>query len=362
MMRLADVVHGRDNNFHLLRLGAATAVLLSHSYPLSNGDLKAEPLRADFGCTFGSIAVDLFFLISGLLVTMSLMRRSSAVDFARARFFRIWPGLFVALLLTILVLGPAFTTLPLSTYFTSKETVKYLAYNVVLLKGVAYTLPGVFEANPSPNAVNGSLWTLPAEVWCYIALVAGWTVLRLLTVARHFKWAVVVIWIALFAWHALLLQHLPLEGSRARLWLMFCSGALLYILRNRITLSVRWLVVALACIALTAGHDPVFGLTYSVALPYVMLCIAYMPRGKILEFNRLGDYSYGTYIYAYPVQQSLIHVFPSLGPMALFAASLGATLPLAIASWHFIEKPATDLARPRRKVAPPAFVSATPES
>ena len=366
-MRLADVVHGRDNNFHLLRLSAATAVLFSHSFPLSTGDARFEPLRATFGCTFGSLAVDLFFLISGMLVTMSLMRRDSAADFVRARFFRIWPGLIVAVLLTILILGPAFTTAPLSTYFTSKDTARYLVYNVTLFKGVAYVLPGVFAANPWPDAVNGSLWTLPSEVRCYVALLAAWALLRAVGVVRHFKWAVALTWCALFAWHILSMSHTTLEDSPARLWLMFCSGAAIYAFRDRVGLSPRWLVVALAAIALsattlTAGHGMAFGIVYSLALPYVMLCAAYLPRGRILAFNRLGDYSYGTYIFAYPVQQSLMHLFPSLAPLPMFAAALCITLPLAVASWHFIEKPATDFARPKRKIAPPAIVSTMPGS
>ena len=180
MIRLTDVVHSRQNSFHLLRLIAASAVLYSHSFPLTSGDKHTEPLRAAWGCTFGSIAVDLFFLISGMLVTMSLVRRGSALDFAKARFFRIWPGLTVAVLLTVLVLGPAFTTVALSTYFTAKETARYVVLNLVLFKGIAYVLPGVFATNAWPSAINGSLWTLPSEVRCYAALLATWMLLRAL--------------------------------------------------------------------------------------------------------------------------------------------------------------------------------------
>ena len=101
MTPLSTVVHGRDNNFHLVRLLAASAVLLSHSFPLATGSVATEPLRALLGCTPGSIAVDLFFAISGLLVTMSLVRRNSVADFVRARFFRIWPALTVAIVLAM---------------------------------------------------------------------------------------------------------------------------------------------------------------------------------------------------------------------------------------------------------------------
>jgi peptidoglycan/LPS O-acetylase OafA/YrhL len=362
MIRLADVIHGRNNNFHLLRLAAASAVLFSHSYPLATGDTHDEPLRASFGCTFGSIAVDLFFLISGMLVTMSLLRRNSAADFARARFFRIWPALITAVFATLLILGPAFTTAPLTTYFSSKETLRYLVLNLILVKGIAYTLPGVFHVNPAPDAVNGSLWTLPSEVRCYIVLLAGWMLLRKIGALSRIRLVVSLAWLALLAWHLFSLSHGTLEDSPARLWWMFCSGAMLYVFREFISLSWIGLIAALTAIALAAGHGLLFGVVYSLALPYVMLCLAYVPRGRILAFNRLGDYSYGTYIYAFPVQQSLMHLFPSLLPIPLFSASLLATLVLAVASWHFIEKPAADFAKPKKRHAAPPLVPATENS
>jgi peptidoglycan/LPS O-acetylase OafA/YrhL len=352
MIRLAEVVHGRNNNFHLLRLLAAAAVLFSHSFPLATGDRHSEPLRAAAGCTFGSLAVDLFFLISGMLVTMSLVRRGSALDFAKARFFRIWPGLAVALLLTVLVLGPAVTTAGLSAYFTARETFRYLGLNLLLLKGVVYTLPGVFKANPWPDAVNGSLWTLPSEVRCYLALVVVWMSLRPLKSASSLRWVISGGWVALLGAVLWSLRTTTIEDAPPRLWLMFCSGAMLYLWRERIVLS--WLALLAAALtaaaALATGQMLAFGAVYCLALPYAMLCVAYLPSGAILRYNRLGDYSYGVYIYAYPVQQGLMHLYPALGPLTLFAAAMPSTLVLAVLSWHFIEQPATALARARPRL------------
>ncbi len=356
MIRLSDVVHGRNNNFHLLRLVAASAVLYSHSFPLATGDTRTEPLRAAYGCTFGSIAVDLFFLISGMLVTMSLVRRSSALDFAKARFFRIWPGLTVAVLLTVFVLGPIFTTAPFSSYFTAKDTARYVYLNLSLFKGVAYVLPGVFATNPWPSAINGSLWTLPSEVRCYVALLAIWLLLKPLKRPGSLRWALAGAWVALFAGVAWSLRTQSIEDAPARLWLMFCSGAMLYLLRDRIVLSWTALLAIAVVLALAAGHGMAFGIVYCLALPYAMLCAAYLPSGAILRYNRLGDYSYGVYIYAYPVQQTLMHLWPTLGPFALFGAAMLFTLVLAVLSWHFIEKPATGLARDRPQ---PALAAST---
>jgi peptidoglycan/LPS O-acetylase OafA/YrhL len=357
MTRLSDVVHGRNNNFHLLRLVAALAVLGSHAFPLATGDRSIEPLRAELGCTPGSIAVDLFFLVSGLLVTISLVRRASVVDFARARFFRIWPALAVALLLTVLVLGPFFTTWPVGAYFADRQTWRYLGKDLLLLHGIEYLLPGVFAGNPWPGAVNGSLWTLPGEVRCYIALLAAWIAARWLDRRRTglaFRAIVAVAWALLLAWHLASLRHVPLEDSQARLPWMFSTGAAAYLLRDHIRLS--WKAFGAAAIALaTATLNPTaFAIVYTAVLPYLMLCLAYLPGGAVLRFNRLGDYSYGTYIYAYPVQQSLLALRPGMGPLELLALSLVATLALAVVSWHVVESPALGLVRrrPARATAP----------
>jgi peptidoglycan/LPS O-acetylase OafA/YrhL len=348
MIRFSTVVHGRDNNFHLVRLLAASAVLVSHSFPLSTGSVATEPLRALLGCTPGSIAVDLFFTISGLLVTMSLVRRNSVADFVRARFFRIWPALAVAILLAVFALGPIFTALPLATYWSSHETWRYLAKNLVLLHGIAYTLPGVFDGNPSPHAINGSLWTLPSEVRCYLYLLAAWIAVRKLTSERIFRIFVTALWLALLGWHCWSMGQSTLELSPPRLNLMFASGVAIYLYRDRAVLSWRWLGAVIVALALSAINQKAFGVVYVLALPYIMLCLAYLPRGKILGFNKLGDYSYGVYVYAYPIQQTLMCLVPTLGPGALFAAAMPATLAMAVLSWHFIEKPALRLARPAR--------------
>ena len=356
MTRLSTVIHGRDNNFHLVRLLAASAVLFSHSFPLSTGDLKSEPLRALLGCTPGSIAVDLFFAISGLLVTMSLVRRNSIGDFLRARFFRIWPALTVAIVLAVFVLGPVFTTLSLASFFTSHDTWRHLAKNLLLFKGIDYTLPGVFDGNPQPHAINGSLWTLPREVRCYLYLLAAWIVVRKTTSEKVFKVFVTALWAGLLAWHCWSLRSDSLEDSPARLYFMFTSGVAIYLHRGRLVLSARWLAVALAALAVSAIDLKAFGIVYALVVPYAMLCAAYLPRGAILRFNKLGDYSYGVYVYAFPTQQTLMCLVPGLGVAGLFAAAMSATLAMAVLSWHFIEKPALRLARPAR---PPLQVAAS---
>ena len=143
-MKLIDAITGRDNNFNLIRILAALAVLLTHSFPLALGDAAQEPLRASLGMSLGMIAVDVFFITSGFLISASLMRQPSLLSFLWARVLRIFPGLLVMLLFSVFVLGAALSTLPLAEYLASSQTHAYLAQCATLVLGVSYTLPGVF--------------------------------------------------------------------------------------------------------------------------------------------------------------------------------------------------------------------------
>lgn len=146
-MKLSYFTQGRDNNFNLIRFIASLSVLITHSFALALGTPGAEPFRKSLGMTIGEISVDVFFITSGFLVTASLLYRKNTIEFIWARFLRIFPALLVMLLLTVLVVGPVFTTLPLSNYLTHKDTFRYFAKCLTLFFGVEYTLPGVFNQN-----------------------------------------------------------------------------------------------------------------------------------------------------------------------------------------------------------------------
>ncbi len=165
-MTLGELARGRDNNFNLIRALAATAVLVSHAWPISQGAGTQEPLWAWTGATLGTMAVYVFFAISGFLIATSFDRTQSARAFLVARGLRLFPGLFVSVLLVAFVMGPLVTTLAATDYLTHPETLAFIPRNLTLISP-AYTLPGVFEANPYPT-VEGSIWTLVHEVACYL--------------------------------------------------------------------------------------------------------------------------------------------------------------------------------------------------
>lgn len=329
-----------------MRMAAALGVLVSHSYSLAMGHGVLEPLQGILGKTLGEIAVDLFFIISGFLVTGSLYHRKNAIDFIWARVLRVYPALLVMLLLTVFVLGPCITSLPVGEYLASWQVYKYFAKCSTLIAGALYELPGVFTGNPYKNAVNGSLWTMPYEVRMYAILLASWLVFRLMGLYRQKVFEVAIVSVAAIALSVMLGLHLiGRENSHfLRFFYMFFSGSAFYILRGRIRLSgiVFWVfAVGLAASALI-GQE-IFGVVYLFTAAYAWLYLAYAPSGMLRSYNRLGDYSYGVYIYAFPVQQTIAALIPGVSAASTILVAAPITIFLAVLSWKFVERHALSL-------------------
>ena len=351
-MKLSHYTQGRENNFNLIRIVAAFAVLVTHSFALAIGTADAEPFQGTLGMTLGSIAVDVFFITSGFLVTSSLLNRQSIIEFIWARALRIFPALLIMLLLTVFLLGVLFTTLPIPTYLSSSETYIYLAKCATLFTGVALHLPAVFDSNPYKSAVNGSLWTMPHEVRMYAVLATlVWFALRIIPNLRLIGFKVIVVTFALMAGIYILAGHLYFHFESpensisrfAKLFFMFFVGATFYILRGYIALS-RWLFWLLAIgLALATINKHAFFVVYIFSSAYILFYLAYVPYGLIRKYNQLGDYSYGIYIYAFPVQQSVAALLPGVSVRQMILISTIFTITLAILSWHILERRALKL-------------------
>lgn len=341
-MKISQVAHGRDNNFNLIRIIAALAVLFSHSFALATGNGSAEPLRTGYGLTFGDIAVDIFFVASGFLVTGSLLSRNGVIAFVWARVLRIYPALWVMLGMTV-VMGCALTTLPVGQYLTQYGTRQYLVSNALLFQGVDYYLPGMFLHTPWRLAVNGSLWSLTPEVRIYTLLLALWIAAGIARARRFaiFRAAAIATAIVSGVWY--LHQGSFDTTGYPRLIFMFFSGASFCLLKDRIELRLFPATGLLALIALSFLQPTILFVVLSLSLPYVLMVLAYLPGGPIRAFNRLGDYSYGIYIYAFPVQQMLVSLLHHISSLELMWASAAITSFLAVLSWHLIEKGALSL-------------------
>lgn len=338
---LGTLAEGRDNNFNLIRAIAATAVLVSHAYPIALGPGTPEPLKALTGHALGSIAVYVFFVISGFLITASYLRSSGPVSFLVARGLRLFPGLLVSLALVAFVMGPLVTSLPLGAYLGHAEVYTFMARNLTLVEP-QYILPGVFEDNPM-RAVEGSIWTLVFEVACYMGVfvlgLLGWLKRpALVAVALAIFFAA---WLAREITGAELIYHIR---QILTLGLPFALGTAAWIWRDRIAL--HWAgVLATAALAWALSGTALSFAAFALALGYGTFWLAYIPGGWLRAYNRLGDYSYGIYIYAFPAQGLAVWLAGPMTPLANMALGLALTLPPSIASWHLIESPALSLRR-----------------
>ena len=355
LMRInqSGAVYSRQNAFDFLRVAAALAVLLSHSFPIV-GLQEPTPVA---GLTMGKLAVAVFFAISGYLVCQSWQTDPHVGRFAARRALRIFPGLLVMLLLTVLVLGPALTEVRLSEYFGAGATRKSLLYGALGLG--SFPLPGLFEHNPMPGGVNGSLWTIKYELlmYCLLALLGrltgrvtpGWILAALSGAAC---W--IVLWLAgVPSLSVPGMWRLGLEvyvDRIAYLSVYFFAGVGLYMMRQKVPLS--WSAVAVGVVSLLLVDNANFAMLVSwLVVPYSAICFAV--RAPAL-FTRLKghDYSYGVYIYAFPVQQACANIGMQhgYGWGGVTLTSLAATLALAAVSWYFVEEPALRLKNRLRAV------------
>lgn len=342
---IAELLGGRDNNFNLIRMIAAMAVLVSHAAILTTGDPASEPLLQTTGQSLGHFAVGIFFGISGLLIARSFDRRKSFWHFVASRVLRLWPALLVVLLLTALLLGPAMTSMDSSAYFASRETWIYVPSNLSLAMRSDH-LPGLFADNPLSDAVNGSLWSLFYEVVCYGGVVA----VGAIGLLRSRKLFLVFLLLVTAAHIAAVLAE-PQGGLAYILGVLglvgfpFALGTAIYVWRGYVRMGPAGAAVLwLGAIALST--TPFLASGILVALVYTTLWLALVPKGPLLGYNRLGDYSYGTYIYAFPVQQTLIALHPGMTPLTNVLLAMPLTLALAIASWTLVEDRALRAARP----------------
>jgi peptidoglycan/LPS O-acetylase OafA/YrhL len=331
-VRLSEVAACRENNFDVLRLVAAGIVLAGHSWPLGSG--RRQPF-AHVHHPLGTVGVEIFFVISGFLVTRSWLAEPSLRRFAKKRALRILPGLAGAVLVTALVIGPIFSTASLGAYYSSTSVWGWIVSNILLVP--QWVIATVFVGNPYGQAANGSLWTLPIEVEAYV-LLALLGVARL--VRRGFMLA-----LAIAAGVALAIG----SGSpMTRLFGLFVAGSVLYLLRDRVVLRSD-VAIVLATVWLAAFATPLATTAGMVALPYLVAFAAYRSPSGLRRLVGKGDVSYGFYVYAFPIQQSIAAVLGPTSPFVMMAIAAPLTWLAAFASWRLIEQPMLRLKRPRQE-------------
>ena len=337
----------KDNNgiglgFGFLRLALAMLILFWHCFALSYGiEWSIATLHGPYRY-FIMLLVPAFFSLSGFLVAASLLRQENLRVFLLFRVLRILPALVTETMLSAFVLGVLATSLPLAAYLRAPD---FTAYMLNILGIVHFQLPGVFDHNPWPSYVNFSLWTLPAELYCYMMLA----VLMLAGIHRERRLLLGVFLLcaaglAFVQMPDVLPQTSSNIFSRPMLLCCFASGNLLYFWRERVRLSPVLLVLSLLCYAFVIYiFPPLAFLLGSAAIAYATVYIGLSRLPKIPLLMR-GDYSYGIYLYSYPIQQTVVWLFPSLRQYYwVFLIAAPATVLFAMFSYHCIEKPALSL-------------------
>ena len=340
MLTVANRISTRENNFGIVRFTAASLVVYSHSYPLS-GHIVDEPLARISGILdLATAAVIAFFVVSGFLIAKSASQ-SPLSRFVQARFLRIWPALLATALLSALVLGPIATTLPLRQYFSAKDTWLY-AVAIPLLDFWRF-LPETFVTNPVPLAVNGSLWTLQVEIWLYMIMTC--LVLTAIKWRRAaFNCFAVIAFISYKFFPEQILGWIPRHDEYMTPGLVGCFilGGLLFFNAKYVPLNFY-----LGCVAVLAAivgmSTSWFSILFYVAFAYWIVLLSLHPTLYISSWNSRVDYSYGIYVFAFPIQQTIVFFFKPIGPLALFAVAYPLSVALAAILWSFVESKALAL-------------------
>jgi peptidoglycan/LPS O-acetylase OafA/YrhL len=325
------------NNFNAIRLLAALAVIVSHSWPAAFGRGSIEPLMNFLGVTLGTIGVYAFFFISGLLITKSINQNSSAVRFAGARIRRIFPALIAMTATTCLILGPLTTTLEIKQYFNSPAVPQYFLRTLTLID-LQPGLPGVFETNPYINTINVSLWTLSYEVICYSALYLAFSINRinifnLRTSAALFLTLYFAITISVYSGE--IHSQSPIS-KLASLGLPFFLGVVFYYFGSLIRYR-HLTTVALALFALLATeYGYIQPLVFFIA--YTCYFTGYATK-RFLKFSQKSDFSYGVYIYGFPIQQTVAWALPGASQWLIISIAVPSAIAFGAMSWFLVEKP-----------------------
>lgn len=346
MVKLSQKVNSRNNNFDILRFLAASAVIASHNFALFGLN---EPLIYNYS-TFGGIGVNIFFIISGFLITKSWKEKPQIGIFLKKRILRIFPALSISIFFSSFVIGPLVTTLKFQEfvkqigkeYFTNVGSWDFT--ETVLIH---FNLPGVFLENPIPNSINGALWTLPIEFALYVVIcITGFS--GLINKRQFFSAItisfIIINWLAVFDvgfQNYEMIRSILIFGIRLPIY--FFIGSIMYLYSEKVLLDIKIAIFAFILFVSFLNSPYVTFIAY-FTIPYIVIYFAFKGPMILRNFGKYGDFSYGMYIYAWPIQQTLVYILADkISFTEFFIAVFIITLLFAFISWHLIEKSALNL-------------------
>lgn len=341
-------VPNNKNNFNFLRLFFASLVLLAHAPELADGNNEREILSRIFGtATFGDLAVNGFFILSGYLIVQSWIRTPVALDFMQKRVLRIFPGFILASLVCAFIVGPLAGS---ANYFHDFSPVPFTVGFLLLQQPV---LPSTF-ANTHFPVTNGAMWTISLEFYCYL-LVLAMGVLGI--VQRRVLWAALTcaVFMVLLLWklgHPLpdMGTGLLSNGPFAPLAGCFLTGGCFFLFNEKIIFTPKLATIAAILLVACMFSWRASGFALTILGAYLLFYFAFTDIRPLAKFDQLPDVSFGVYLYGFPVQKILLWYVPAMSPWVLFPLSLLASLVLGATSWYSIEKPLLRLKKKRPAV------------
>lgn len=353
--------------FDLLRLVLAVTIFAAHAKWLSgtsgmdvHGVAEAQVINPMIGVRLGGewpvaawsgplrpmklAMVPMFFALSGFLITLSALRLRSTSAWLAHRGLRIFPALIMEVTLSAIILGALFTTLPYKEYYLSEEFRRYFG-NIV--GHITYFLPGVFTNNPVPKYVNLSLWTLQAEFLTYAA-VAILMAVGVLNNRKVYLVFITLLTVALTIFHFLTGYATPIAGPYSSHVVAYYAliGVLFALFRDLVPARIELFLISVVLSYVFLLFDATTYLA-PVPLTYATIFFGVLPIPRV-SFLRNSDYSYGIYLYSFPVTQALLAMWPEgfvRRPLLLVPTAFLVTITFAIVSWHTIERRAIALKR-----------------
>lgn len=345
-----QIANRPQNNLNIIRLLLAWLVIFSHSFPLALGNGPAgedpDPFNrwTHLQVSFGTMAVNCFFFISGFLVTASWLHSKSLPDYFFKRVLRIYPGFIVAMGFSAALVWaccPEFRA-------AVAHPVDWLwqwVQDLLFLNADSISQLGVFVGNPVPRVANGSLWTISIEFSCYFSVL----IVGVLGLFKRRRWFLLV---AAAGYVNCTLNLFHGNNRYDQFFICFAAGALAWLWQDKLPFSHRLAGGCLLVLLATSRFAPWFSVVFPVTGGYCLLWLAYGPQWLFSSWAEKTDLSYGTYLYAFPVQQLLATVVALRHPWMIFLLASPIALSCAWLSWNLVEQPflAMKRRRPRSRL------------
>ena len=340
----APSLSGHANNFDALRFLFASLVVFSHSYPLGEGHELHEPLRKLTGqTTLGGLSVYCFFIISGFLIAASWDRRKDVGQFLKKRVLRIYPGFVIANVVGVFLVAPMATD---SAIGNAGVSLRQFAWDCMRLQGTQ--LPDTLFPQNHLHAVNGSIWSIAYEFWCYIGVI----ILGLLPLFHRRSFVLGLFVASLAVAFIFPTYHLEWFGGGILgkifgypfFWAMllpnYLAGVVAWRYRDKLVVSDRVAMMSAIALAVSIPVANSWSVMFPVCGAYLVLWAAFHPLFRLHGFSKYGDFSYGMYLYAFPIQQLLVmNNSGSMNPYALFALAWPLSILAGMLSWYVVERP-----------------------